>query len=152
MATAALLGLIYPGHGVETSLRTDHVERMTFQDYIKVMSVSATSLRHTLFHISRGCESEIASLYAPWCGPGAGRYHATAGRVCVMASSPIVVVWESNVEYLSAGCGLADCSTTESQENLDMIMAIICVFHAEAAVLCMDQYTALHRLKLMSKL
>ncbi|KAK9904170.1 hypothetical protein WJX75_005784 [Coccomyxa subellipsoidea] len=37
-ATAALLGLIYPGHGVETSLRTDHVERMTFQDYIKVMS------------------------------------------------------------------------------------------------------------------
>lgn len=53
-ATAALLGLIYPGHGVETSLRTDHVERMTFQDYIKVMRVSATPLRHTLSHISRG--------------------------------------------------------------------------------------------------
>jgi hypothetical protein len=64
-ATAALLGLIYPGHGVETSLRTDHVERMTFQDYIKVMSVSATPFRHTLSHVSRGCESEIASVYAP---------------------------------------------------------------------------------------
>ena len=39
-ATAALLGLIYPGHGMENSLRTEHVERMTIQDYIKVMSVS----------------------------------------------------------------------------------------------------------------
>ncbi|CAL8470537.1 g10079 [Coccomyxa elongata] len=36
-ATAALLGVIYPGHGLEETLRTDHVERMTVQDYIKVM-------------------------------------------------------------------------------------------------------------------
>lgn len=43
-ATAALLGLIYPGHGMETSLRTDHVERMTFQDYIKVFEVGALPL------------------------------------------------------------------------------------------------------------
>lgn len=39
-ATAALLGVIYPGHGLEETLRTDHVERMTVQDYIKVMDVS----------------------------------------------------------------------------------------------------------------
>ena len=40
-ATAALLGVIYPGHDLEKTLRTDHVDRMTVQDYIKVMDVSA---------------------------------------------------------------------------------------------------------------
>lgn len=38
-ATAALLGVIYPGHNMEKTLRTEHVERMTVQDYIKVMDV-----------------------------------------------------------------------------------------------------------------
>jgi len=43
-ATATLLGAIYPGHNMEKTLRTEHVERMTVQDYIKVMDVSRSAL------------------------------------------------------------------------------------------------------------
>ncbi|EIE22562.1 hypothetical protein COCSUDRAFT_63710 [Coccomyxa subellipsoidea C-169] len=56
-ATAALLGLIYPGHGMEASLRTDHVERMTFQDYIKVFEDFTQRLMRLMLHTDgrQGC-------------------------------------------------------------------------------------------------
>ena len=45
-AIATLLGLIYPDQGMEESLRTDHVDRMTFQDHAKVMDVSAAPIHY----------------------------------------------------------------------------------------------------------
>jgi hypothetical protein len=43
-ATAAFLGQVYPGQGLEGSLRQEHVDRMTASDYTKVLNVRAKPL------------------------------------------------------------------------------------------------------------
>ncbi|KAK9904211.1 hypothetical protein WJX75_006872 [Coccomyxa subellipsoidea] len=56
-ATAALLGLIYPGHGVENSIEISHVERMTVQDYINVFEDFKARLTRLTLHTDgrEGC-------------------------------------------------------------------------------------------------
>ncbi|KAK9903908.1 hypothetical protein WJX75_000187 [Coccomyxa subellipsoidea] len=56
-AIATLLGLIYPDQGMEESLRTDHVDRMTFQDHAKVMDDFERRVMQLMLDTdgSRGC-------------------------------------------------------------------------------------------------
>jgi hypothetical protein len=41
MASATFLGLVYPGRGLERSVRKEHLDNMTPADFIKVWKVSA---------------------------------------------------------------------------------------------------------------
>lgn len=38
-ASATYLGLLYPGRGLETSIRKEHLDSMTTADYVKVWKV-----------------------------------------------------------------------------------------------------------------
>lgn len=40
-ATAAFLGLVYPGRGLERTVRKEHIDNMTAADYVKVWKVQA---------------------------------------------------------------------------------------------------------------
>lgn len=50
-ASATFLGLVYPGRGLEKSVRKEHLDNMTTADFIKVWKASAiqqdTSLAST---------------------------------------------------------------------------------------------------------
>ena len=38
-ATATFLGLVYPGRGLEQTVRKEHIDNMTAADYVKVWKV-----------------------------------------------------------------------------------------------------------------
>ena len=40
-ATATFLGLVYPGRGLERTVRKEHIDNMTAGDYVKVWKVQA---------------------------------------------------------------------------------------------------------------
>ena len=45
-ATATFLGLVYPGRGLERTVRKEHIDNMTAADYVKVWKVRAF-LKHS---------------------------------------------------------------------------------------------------------
>ncbi len=47
-ASAMFLGLVYPGRGLETSVRKEHLDSMTTADYVKVWKVRYHSSTQTL--------------------------------------------------------------------------------------------------------
>ncbi len=44
-ASATFLGLVYPGRGLERSIRKEHMDNMTSEDYRKVWRVSIAPRR-----------------------------------------------------------------------------------------------------------
>ena len=85
-ATATFLGLVYPGRGLEQSVRKEHIDNMTAADYVKVWKVWRCLRRASLSAFFCAAHTERTSDCNHIAGAGV-RQLSLQGRMPFIANS-----------------------------------------------------------------